>query len=58
MAKLDLIAGQNELASIDEEEAGQVWSNFSLLIFEPLPFSPNPSKQNDTENFLTKSIIH
>ena len=26
MAKFDLSAGQNELASIDEEEAGQVWS--------------------------------
>ena len=33
MAKFDLSAGQNELASIDEEEAGQVWSLTDFFYF-------------------------
>ena len=38
MAKFDFSAGQNELASIDEEEAGQVWSLTDFFYFWTIGF--------------------
>ena len=45
MAKFDLSAGQNELASIDEEEAGQVWSLTDFFYFWTIGFFDDGREQ-------------
>ena len=55
MTKLDLSAGQNELASIDEEEAGQVWSltDFFLTFGQSVSLTKR-NKMMEENNILTK----